>query len=94
MAKKKNQKSSTRGAVTPSRPTASAPMKRSAAKTEEHDCDYGNVNHEFSHRNEGRIAQLDGYLKAGLIDRKEYQQMLERYRRQEQYFDSEGYNHY
>lgn len=50
-----------------------------AAKDAE--CEYGEVNHRYSHSAERRVAQLNGYLKAGLIDRKEYSQMLERYQR-------------
>ncbi len=46
------------------------------------DCDFGDINHEFSHQYDRRIQQLEGYLKAGLIDQKEYREMLARYRRQ------------
>ena len=45
------------------------------------ECAYGEVNHRYSHNTDRRVAQLDSYLKAGLIDRKEYAQMLERYHR-------------
>ena len=54
------------------------------------DCEFGGVNHEYSHQNDRRLQQLNGYLKAGLIDQKEYREMLERYRRQAQYYDSQG----
>ena len=45
------------------------------------ECLYGEVNHQYSHSSEKRVAQLKGYLQAGLIDRKEYGEMLERYTR-------------
>lgn len=47
----------------------------------EEECAYGEVNHRYSHNSDRRVAQLNSYLKAGLIDKKEYAQMLERYRR-------------
>ena len=56
-------------------------------QTKEDDCDYGEINHKFSHESEGRIKQLDGYLQAGLIDKKEYAQMLERYKKAERDFE-------
>ncbi len=52
-------------------------------KAKDDDCDYGEANHKFSHESEGRIRQLDSYLKAGLIDKKEYAQMLARYKKAE-----------
>ena len=75
----------------PDRPTPTIPAlaKRRAQKDE--DCDYGEVNHQYSHSNEKRVAQLKGYLDAGLIDKKEYAQMLERYTRQDQAYDSMNY---
>ena len=51
------------------------------------DCAYGEANHEYSHQDDRRLQQLQGYLKAGLIDQKEYREMLERYRRQSQFYD-------
>ena len=68
---------------------AAARTGRAAAKKDsvhwraarEEECAYGDVNHRYSHNADRRVAQLDGYLKAGLIDRKEYAQMLERYQR-------------
>ena len=68
---------------------AAARTGRPAAKKEsvhwraarEEECAYGDVNHRYSHNADRRVAQRDGYLKAGLIDRKEYAQMLERYQR-------------
>ncbi len=88
--RKKNARKASPGgagqrAVSPA-PTAPVPARWKA----DPECEYGEVNHAYSHENQARVAQLDGYLKAGLIDKKEYRQMLERYRRQEQYFDSEG----
>ena len=69
---------------------ASRPAKASQAADADHtswraakeaECEYGDVNHRYSHSADRRVAQLNGYLKAGLIDRKEYSQMLERYQR-------------
>ena len=51
------------------------------------DCAYGEANHEYSHQDDRRLQQLQGYLKAGLIDQKEYREMVARYRRQEQFYD-------
>ena len=75
----------------PARPTRAAAAPKSAVKASgkpaawhpdaEDECVYGEVNHRYSHSSERRVAQLTGYLKAGLIDKKEYAQMLERYTR-------------
>ena len=75
------------GSPAPARPAAPASGRtrvsaRRASKDD--DCEYGEVNHQYSHSVERRTAQLDGYLKAGLIDKKEYNQMLERYKRMDQ----------
>ena len=43
------------------------------------DCEYGDENHSFSHDNEQRLAQLDDFLKNGIIDRAEYQVLKKRY---------------
>ena len=43
------------------------------------DCEYGDENHSFSHDNEQRLAQLDDFLKNGIIDRTEYQVLKKRY---------------
>ena len=71
--------------------SAAAPTPRInrdyARKSKDDDCDYGEVNHQYSHESEGRIKQLDSYLKAGLIDKKEYAQMLARYKKAEQDFE-------
>ena len=52
------------------------------------DCAYGEANHEYSHQDDRRLQQLQGYLKAGLIDQKEYREMVARYRRQSKYDDN------
>ena len=43
-------------------------------------CVYGAENHEYSHEEERRVAQLDNFLKNGIIDRAEYQVLLKRYK--------------
>lgn len=43
------------------------------------DCEYGDENHSFSHDNEQRLAQLDDFLKNGIIDRAEYNVLKKRY---------------
>ena len=45
----------------------------------ERDCEYGDENHSFSHDSEQRLAQLDDFLKNGIIDRAEYQVLKKRY---------------
>ena len=82
--------SSAGGAATPrpDRPTPTIPSLARRSSRRDDDCEYGEVNHHYSHQSEKRVAQLDGYLKAGLIDKKEYAQMLERYTRQDQIYDS------
>ena len=76
-------------AATADRPTPTIPslVRRHSQKD---DCDYGEVNHSYSHTSEKRVAQLKGYLDAGLIDKKEYAQMLERYTRQDQAYETSG----
>ena len=81
IAAKQKQKQS--GSV----PRPAATVRRRSAHDD--DCEYGDANHEYSHQNDRRLQQLNGYLKAGLIDQKEYREMLERYRRQAQYYDSQ-----
>ena len=51
------------------------------------DCAYGEANHEYSHQDDRRLQQLQGYLKAGLIDEKEYREMIQRYSEQEHWYD-------
>ena len=75
-------------AARPDRPTPTIPSLARKSSRRDDDCEYGEVNHHYSHQSEKRVAQLDGYLKAGLIDKKEYAQMLERYTRQDQIYDS------
>lgn len=47
--------------------------------TADRDCEYGDENHSFSHDSEQRLAQLDDFLKNGIIDRAEYQVLKKRY---------------
>ena len=72
-------KQKSRGSAAAPQPAPTRVFHRSAQAD---DCDFGDINHEFSHQYDRRIQQLDGYLKAGLIDQKEYREMLTRYRRQ------------
>lgn len=44
-------------------------------------CDYGEANCDYSHDYERRVAQLNEFLKNGTIGRKEYNVLLERYRK-------------
>ena len=94
--KKKNTSSSGSGAsaanrqtaVRADRPTPTIPSLANRHSKKDDDCDYGEVNHRYSHQNEKRVAQLKGYLDAGLIDKKESNEMLERYTRQDRLYDS------
>lgn len=61
--------------VSYSRPTAAS----DAAYYEE--CDYGDYNCDFSHDYETRVKQLNDWLKNGIIDKKEYKTMMEKYRK-------------
>ena len=63
------------------RPAASASRERKSA-----DHELGEVNHQYSHVSDKRVEQVNAYLKAGLIDKTEYRQMLERYTREDQQF--------
>ena len=65
--------------------SAAAPVRKKAQKD---DCDYGEVNHHYSHEADRRIEQVNAYLKAGLIDKTEYRQMLERYSKTDSTFDN------
>ena len=69
---------------------ASAPRRALRRTARDDDCEFGDTNHEYSHQNDRRLQQLNGYLKAGIIDQKGYREMLERYRKQAQYYDSQG----
>jgi len=42
-------------------------------------CEFGKANHEFSHDANRRITQLEGFYKDGLIDRKEYELLKQRW---------------
>ena len=91
-AGKKPAKSSSRqaGVSPPSKtavPATPSPVKKLGRRAKD-DCEYGEVNHNYSHDGDRRVAQLDGYLKAGLIDKKEYAQMLERYHQQDQAYNT------
>ena len=94
--KKKNTSSSDSGtsaanrqtAARTDRPTPTIPSLANRHSKKDDDCDYGEVNHQYSHQNDKRVAQLKGYLEAGLIDKKEYNEMLERYTRQDRLYDS------
>lgn len=77
------------GSPAPAQPAGTAAARtrtRTPARraSKDGDCEYGEVNHRYSHSVERRTAQLNGYLQAGLIDKKEYNQMLERYKRMDQ----------
>ena len=71
----------------PDRPTPTIPAL-ARRRTHKDDCEYGEGNHQYSHASEKRVAQLKGYLEAGLIDKKEYAQMLERYTRQDEIYET------
>ena len=49
------------------------------AERDEEDCEYGEENHKYSHDDEKRLAQLDSFLKNGIIDKEEYQVLKKRY---------------
>ena len=72
------------------RPTPTIPVLARRRGHKDDDCEYGEVNHQYSHDGNRRVQQLKGYLEAGLIDKKEYAQMLERYTKQDQAY--ENYN--
>ena len=98
--KKGGSSSAARPGAKPASSPGPAPSARAAAPArvwnrraaKDDDCEYGEVNHQYSHASERRVAQLKGYLEAGLIDKKEYAQMLERYTRQDQAYGD--YNNY
>ena len=78
------------GSPAPARPAAPASGRtRASARraSKDDDCEYGEVNHQYSHDSQRRAQQLKGYLEAGLIDKKEYAQMLERYTRQDKIYE-------
>ena len=61
----------------PQRALQSVPLRLFGKKEE--DCDYGEVNHRYSHDTQRRLEQLDGFLKSGLIDREEYRVLYRKY---------------
>ena len=69
----------------PAKSPAPTPIRKKPPKD---DCDYGEVNHHYSHETDRRIAQVNAYLKAGLIDKTEYRQMLERYSKADNFLDN------
>ena len=75
----------------PTRPTADRPPPTIPAPARRHakqdDCEYRGVNPQYSHDSQRRVQQLKGYLEAGLIDKNEYAQMLERYTRQDKIYE-------
>ena len=77
--KKGAAKQNSRSSTAASQPVPVRSYRRSAAAD---NCDFGDANHYYSHQYDRRIQQLDGYLKAGLIDQKEYREMLVRYKKQ------------
>ena len=83
---KKGKERSGRNAAAPAR-TQAQPVRRPAERT--NTADYGEASHRYSHLSAKREEQLKSYLRAGLIDQKEYRQMLERYTQQENCFDDQ-----
>jgi uncharacterized membrane protein len=81
--KKTSGSAGTKTAPTRTTPTRGPELPLRGRKAKDDECDYGEANHKYSHESESRIKQLDSYLKAGLIDKKEYAQMLARYRKAE-----------
>ena len=101
--KKTAQKSEKQSGISADGPTAAALRRngtedtavpeRAARRTwrgkKQDDFDYGQASHAYSHLSQKRLEQVNSYLKAGLIDKKEYHQMLERYSREENCFDDQ-----
>ena len=61
----------------PQRALQSVPLRLFGKKEE--DCDYGEVNHRYSHDTQRRLEQLNGFLQSGLIDREEYRVLYRKY---------------
>lgn len=83
---KKSTSSNRTTAQTPVRSTSA--QARTAARpvsvvTAHHskgkDCEYGDVNHQYSHDQQRRLQQLDSFLKNGIIDKEEYQVLYNKY---------------
>lgn len=84
-AKKKSANAKTGAAAEPLRGTrVNAPQR---ARRESAGFDYGRASHNYSHVSKKRLDQVNSYLQAGLIDKKEYYEMLERYDRQDCFDD-------
>ena len=75
-AAKQSSRSSAAAAAQP------VPVRSYRRPSRADNCDFGDANHYYSHQYDRRIQQLEGYLKAGLIDQKEYREMLVRYKKQ------------
>ena len=82
--KKGAAKQNSRSSAAASQPV---PVRSYRRPSRADNCDFGDANHYYSHQYDRRIQQLDGYLKAGLIDQKEYREMLVRYKKQMQSLD-------
>ena len=76
-ARRKAAKAASDSAGQPRRGFQSVPLRLFGKKEE--DCDYGEVNHRYSHDTQRRLEQLDGFLKSGLIDREEYRVLYRKY---------------
>ncbi len=81
-ASKQSSRSSAAGQAAPMRSSQAVPVRMPRRSAAADNCDFGDANHYYSHQYDRRIQQLEGYLKAGLIDQKEYREMLARYRKQ------------
>ena len=67
---------STEASWKPQRALQSVPLRLFGRKE---DCDYGEVNHRYSHDTQRRLEQLNGFLRSGLIDREEYRVLYRKY---------------
>ena len=56
-----------------------AAKKLPAVPKKREPCEFGKINHEFSHDAGRRMIQLEGFYKDGLIDRGEYEFLKERW---------------
>ena len=54
------------------------PVKMPVVKKQE-PCEFGKENHAFSHDANRRLSQLEGFYKDGIIDRKEYELLKQRW---------------
>ncbi len=82
-------KPESRRAVARPEPVQRTPVREKAFSPErtrrrrDDNCDYGDINHQYSHDHQRRMEQLDSFLKNGIIDRAEYNVLKERYQRAE-----------